>query len=105
LPIGFTEDGKQFGVPPQDDDDNVTLGPPYRLFCERLPAKSEIVVHLATVVPVPLDNMSPEMWFSDRQDPSYIDLRSTYRAFGQSQEDRSRMKFEKRDRKGPAPSR
>jgi len=97
--ITVNKDGKIGGAAEHVVGSDVSLGPPYRLFCEKLPKNSEIFIDLATAQPVSDWTTTNEIFSPERRDPTFIDVFSTYTAFGSRHEDKSRLSFGKADAK------
>lgn len=92
LAVGTSISGKVFGMPVEDSDLNVTLGPPYRLVCDKIPGGAQIVLEIATVQPTG-DPMSENMWSQERRDPMFVDIHSSFVVNGKKYTDDSRLSF------------
>lgn len=87
------EDGTHTAYSEEPDSENITIGPPYRLYCPNLPSKAEIRVDLAVVLPI-WDTMADTMWQTENlRGPAHIDVRSSYKAYGKTYHDDSRLLF------------
>jgi hypothetical protein len=94
IAIGTTSSGEKIAMAPEGSDEDVLIGPPYRLFCDRLPSKAQVLIDLATVEPIH-DVMSHDMWVQTRRDPTFIDVHCSFTAYGNRHEDNSRLSFAK----------
>lgn len=92
LVVGQTTSGKQIGMPAEDTDENVLIGPPYRLVCNKLLGNAQIIIDLATVEPIH-DVMSRHMWAQERHDPSFVDVQSSFTVANDRHTDNSRLSF------------
>lgn len=76
-------------------DEDIDLGPPYRLYCAQLPAQKHIIIDMATVA-MNNDPTTPMigtdwMWLPERHDPNFIDIVASYTAYGVPQLEKVRL--------------
>lgn len=84
------ESGRETAYSEEPHPENITIGPPYRLYCMQLPGRAEIRVDLATIEPT-WDIFSSEKWYAEGKFPDFVDVHASYKAYGQPKKESQRI--------------